>query len=57
MFPLDATISVPSEVNVSEGDGTVEVCATLSGVSASDLPISITLATMPGIAMCMYNTV
>ena len=44
-----ATISVPSEVNVSEGDGTVEVCATLSGVSASDLPISIMLITTPGI--------
>ena len=45
-----ATISVPSEVSVSEGDGTVEVCATLSGVFAIDPPIiSITLITTPGI--------
>ena len=49
-----ATISVPSEVSVSEGNGTVEVCATLSGVSASDLPISIMLVTTPGIRNIIY---
>ena len=37
-------------VSVSEGDGTVEVCATLSagaGVT-TDIPISITLSTLNG---------
>ena len=45
---------MPSEVSVSEGDGTAEVCATLSSVSGSDLPISIILATTTGIVSYAY---
>ena len=37
------TISLPTMVGVTEGDGTVEVCATIS--TASDVPINITLTT------------
>ena len=43
-------VSVPAMVSVSEGDGTVQVCATLSagaGVT-TDIPLSITLATLDG---------
>ena len=40
---IDVTISLPTMVSVSEGDGTVEVCATIS--TASDVPINITLTT------------
>ena len=49
-------MSVPSEMSVFEGEGTVEVCATLSGVSASDVLISIMLDTTPGVyAHIHYN--
>ena len=43
---------------MSEGDRSVELCAMLSGVSASDLRISIMLVTTPGIQyiMCMHVT-
>ena len=44
------SVSVPAMVSVSEGDGTVEVCATLStgaGVT-TDIPISISLSTLNG---------
>ena len=43
-------VFVPAMVSVSEGDGTVEVCATLSagaGVITDD-PIRITLGTFDG---------
>ena len=40
---VDVTISLPTMVSVSEGDGTVEVCATISAASA--IPINIGLAT------------
>ena len=40
-----ATVSLPTVEIVGEGDGVVEVCAVLSGVSASDLLISISLVT------------
>ena len=40
---IDATISLPTVVSVIEGDGTVEVCATISAASA--IPINIGLAT------------
>ena len=49
------TISLPTMVNVTEGDGTVEVCATIS--LASDVRINITLATSdssPGTYMRNY---
>ena len=54
-----AIISVPSEVSVSEGDGTVEVCATLSGVSSSDPLISVMLSTTPGITtgVCIWKLI
>ena len=53
-------VSVPAMVSVSEGDGTVEVCATLStgaGVT-TDIPISISLSTLNGmhvrVHVCIY---
>ena len=42
---IDVTISLLTMVSVIEGDGTVEVCATISAASA--IPINIGLATSP----------
>ena len=50
---VDVMVSVPDMVSVSEGDGTVEVCATLSagaGVTTA-IPVSITLGTSDGKSM------
>ena len=41
----DVSVSIPTMVNATEGDGTVEVCAELSADSA--VPINLRLAT-PG---------
>ena len=39
-------VSVPSTASYSEGDGTVQVCATLTGMTA--IPISVTVSAMDG---------
>ena len=43
-------VSMPAMVSVSEGDGTVEVCATLSAEAGvtTDISISISLGTTDG---------
>jgi hypothetical protein len=42
------TVSVPATMSVGEGDGMVQVCATLSAVNDTEREFSITLATGDG---------
>ena len=44
-FFLVVTVSLPTMVNISEGDGMVTVCATLSAMEATEKDVVITLAT------------
>ncbi len=45
-------VSLPSAMSVGEGDGTVVVCATLSGAAvATERDFTITLATSDGTAL------
>ena len=45
MFSSDVTVSIPTSVEVGEGDGMVQVCATLSAVVNIQRNISIMLIT------------
>ena len=48
------SVSLPSATSVGEGDGRVEVCATLSGAAvATERNFMITLATSDGRALGM----
>ena len=40
---VDVTVSVPAMVSVGEGDGVVQVCATLSAVEETERDFNITL--------------
>ena len=42
-------VSVPAIVSVSEEDGSVQICATLLAITSTDVPVSITLTTVPGL--------
>jgi hypothetical protein len=42
------TVSVPAMMSVGEGDGMVQVCATLSAVNDTEREFSITFATGDG---------
>ncbi len=51
------SVSLPSASSVGEGDGTVEVCATLSGAAvATGRDFMITLATSDGTALGKYRS-
>jgi hypothetical protein len=39
------TVSIPAMMSVGEGDGMVQVCATLSAVDDTERNVTITLAT------------
>lgn len=41
----DVTVTVPSKLNVSEGDGSVQVCMTLVALESTERDFSITIAT------------
>ena len=41
----DVTVSVPAMVSVGEGDGMVQVCATLSAVEETERDFNVTLST------------
>ncbi len=41
----DVTVSLPAIMSVGEGDGMVQVCATLSAVEDTERDVAITLAT------------
>ena len=45
---VDVSVSVPAMVSVGEGDGMVQVCATLSTVEDTERDFTITLATSDG---------
>ena len=45
---LDVTVSVPSMISLNEGDGTVQVCVTLSTIEISERDFIIELATNDG---------
>ncbi len=50
------SVSLPSALSVGEGDGRVEVCATLSGAAvATERDFMITLATSNGTALGKYR--
>ena len=42
---VDVTVSVPTMVSVGEGDGTVQVCATLTAIEDTERNFTIMLAT------------
>ncbi len=51
------SVSLPTAMSVSEGDGTIEVCATLSGTAmATERDFMITLATSDGTALGKYRS-
>jgi hypothetical protein len=48
LIDAGVTVSVPAMMSVSEGDGMVQVCATLSAMNDTEREFSITLATGDG---------
>ena len=48
VFFLDVSVSVPAMVSVGEGDGMVQVCATLSAVEDTERNLTITVSTSDG---------
>ncbi len=51
------SVSLPSAMSVDEGDGTVEVCATLTeATDATERDFMITLATNNGTALGKYRS-
>ena len=50
-YSADVSVSVPAMVSVGEGDGMVQVCATLSAVEDTERDFTITLATSDGTGM------
>ena len=48
-----AEVSVPAELSVTEDEGTVKVCATLS--LNTEVDITVTLATSNGTGMCVQQ--
>ncbi len=50
------SVSLPSAMSVGEGDGTVEVCATLTSAVATERDFMITLATSDGTAVGKYRS-
>ncbi len=50
----DVAVSVPAMLSVGEGDGIVQVCATLSAMEDTERNFTITLATSDGTGP--YNT-
>ena len=45
---IDVTVSVPATITIHEGDGIVQVCATLCAVENTERDFTITLATSDG---------
>ena len=43
--PIGVTVSVPAMLRIDEGDGQVEVCATLSAAEDTERAFNITLLT------------
>ena len=45
---LDVNVSVPAMLSVGEGDGVVQVCATLSAAEETEKNFTVTLVTSDG---------
>ena len=54
-FPAVTTVSVPAVLSVAEGEGTVQVCVTLTTASNLAVDITVTLATSDGTGICVYK--
>ncbi len=50
-YHLDVTVSVPAMLTVGEGDGMVQVCATLSAIEDTERNFTLTLSTNDGTGM------
>ena len=48
-------MSIPMSLEVGEGDGLVQVCATLSAVEATERNFMVTLMTTDGTGKCNAN--
>ena len=51
MFFIEVTVSVPAQIAVGEGDGTVQVCAVLSSIKnniANDISLLFTTSQATG---------
>lgn len=54
-FFTDVTVSVPSKLNVSEGDGSVQICVTLVALESTERDFSITVATSDDTGTCRHT--
>ena len=56
LFATDVGVSIPISMEIGEGDGLVQVCATLSAIEATERNLSVRLMTINGTGRRKYTS-